>query len=199
MKTVKNFLTDFFFCQLISVPCFFLCDMIVEKNVIDWLDIELGLAGASVLLLIAYMLFARCCKESKGRKIVGTMTILAIVATVIYSVFMLLEWLSPDNAESGFTGNWVQWFPVSISLSVFLYMQERRRRQSYKKDNGLFVVAKCQDKEEAEVICTKLAEQGIKALVADKKNPMYIENDGSAGVQVQVMESDLARAKELIR
>ena len=48
-------------------------------------------------------------------------------------------------------------------------------------------------------ICTKLTEQGIKALVADKKNPMYIENDGSAGVQIQVMESDLARAKELIR
>ena len=199
MKTIKNFLIDSFFCLLISVPCFFICDMISEKDVINWLDIELGLAGASVLLLIAYMLFARCCKESKGRKIVGTMTILAIVAIVIYSVFMLLEWLSPDNAESGFTGNWVQWFPVSISISVFLYMQERRRRQSYKKDNGLFVVAKCQDKEEAEVICTKLAEQGIKALVADKKNPMYIENDGSAGVQVQVMESDLARAKELIR
>lgn len=199
MKTVKNFLIDSFFCMLISVPCFFLCDMISEKDVINWLDIELGLAGASVLLLVAYMLFARCCKESKERRTVGTMTILAIVATVIYSVFMLLEWLSPDNAESGFTGNWVQWFPVSISLSVFLYMQERRRRQSYKKDNGLFVVAKCQDKEEAEVICTKLTEQGIKALVADKKNPMYIENDGSAGVQVQVMESDLARAKELIR
>ena len=134
MKTVKNFLTDFFFCLLISVPCFFLCDMIVEKNVIDWLDIELGLAGASVLLLIAYMLFARWCKESKWRKIVGTMTILAIVATVIYSVFMLLEWLSPDNAESGFTGNWVQWFPVSISISVFLYMQERRRVQNCRND-----------------------------------------------------------------
>ena len=136
MKTVKNFLTDFFFCLLISVPCFFLCDMIVEKNVIDWLDIELGLIGASVLLLIAYMLFARCYKESKGRKIVGTMTILAIVATVIYSVFMLLEWLSPDNAESGFTGNWVQWFPVSISISVFLYMQERRRVQNCRNDNN---------------------------------------------------------------
>lgn len=136
MKTVKNFLTDFFFCLLISVPCFFLCNMIVEKNVIDWLDIELGLIGASVLLLIAYMLFARCCKESKERKIVGTMTILAIVATVIYSVFMLLEWLSPDNAESGFTGNWVQWFPVSISISVFLYMQERRRVQNCRNDNN---------------------------------------------------------------
>lgn len=136
MKTVKNFLTDLFFCLLISVPCFFLCDMIVEKNVIDWLDIELGLAGASVLLLITYMLFACCCKESKGRKIVGTMTILAIVATVIYNVFMLLEWLSPDNAESGFTGNWVQWFPVSISISVFLYMQERRRVQNCRNDNN---------------------------------------------------------------
>ena len=199
MKTVKNFLIDFFFCLLISVPCFFLCDMIGAKGIIDWLDIQLGLAGASVLLLIAYILTARCCKESKGRKIVGTMTIVAIVATIIFGVFMLLEWLFPDNAESGFTDNWVQWFPVSISISLFLHMQERRRVQSYKNDNDLVVAAEYQDKAEAEAICAMLEKKGIKAIVVEKGDVMYIKSESGAPLQVQVMGRDLHYAKRIIK
>ena len=56
--------------------------MIGEKGVVDWLDLQLGLGGVSILLLVSYLLFARHDKESKGAKIVNTMTLLAIVATV---------------------------------------------------------------------------------------------------------------------
>ena len=161
MKTVKNFLIDFTFSLLISLPCFFLCDIIEKKEVVDWFDLQLGLGGVAFLLLVAYLLFARHNKESKGAKILKTMTIIAIVTTIIYGVFMLLEWLFPDNADSSFTGNWEQWFPVSISLSIFLFMQERHRAQSYKNDNDLVVAAECEDKSSAETICAMLDENGI--------------------------------------
>ncbi len=51
MKTVKNFLVDLTFSLLISLPCFFLCDMIGKKEVVDWFDLQLGLGGVAFLLL----------------------------------------------------------------------------------------------------------------------------------------------------
>lgn len=199
MKTVKNFLFDFTFSLLISLPCFFLCDMIEKKEVVDWFDLQLGLGGVAFLLLVAYLLFARRNKESKGAKIVNTMTVVAIVATVIYGVFMLLEWLFPDNADSVFTGNWEQWFPVSISMSVFLFMQNKRSTQSYKNDNDLVVAAECQDKTDAERICTMLEENGIKAMTVEKESPMYINSGCDAPVQVQIMGKDMPKAKNVIK
>lgn len=196
MKTVKNFLIDFTFSLLISLPCFFLCDMIEKKEVVDWFDLQLGLGGVAFLLLVAYLLFARHNKESKGAKILSTMTIMAIVATLIYGAFMLLEWLFPDNADSSFTGNWEQWFPVSISLSVFLFMQNKRTTQSYENDNDLVVAVECQDKTDAERICTILDENGIKAIAVEKESPMYINSVNDAPVQVQVMGKELKRTKE---
>ena len=196
MKTVKNFLFDFTFSLLISLPCFFLCDMIEKKEVVDWFDLQLGLGGVAFLLLVAYLLFARHNKESKGAKILSTMTIMAIVATLIYGAFMLLEWLFPDNADSSFTGNWEQWFPVSISLSVFLFMQNKRTTQSYENDNDLVVAVECQDKTDAERICTILDENGIKAIAVEKESPMYINSVNDAPVQVQVMGKELKRTKE---
>ena len=199
MKTVKNFLFDFTFSLLISLPCFFLCDMIEKKEVVDWFDLQLGLGGVAFLLLVAYLLFARHNKESKGVKILKTMTIIAIVATIIYGVFMLLEWLFPDNADSSFTGNWEQWFPVSISMSVFLFMQNKRSTQSYKNDNDLVVAAECEDKSSAETICAMLDENGIKAMAVEKENPMYINSGNGAPVQVQVMGKDLPYAQNVIK
>lgn len=196
MKTVKNFLIDFTFSLLISLPCFFLCDMIEKKEVVDWFNLQLGLGGVAFLLLVAYLLFARHNKESKGAKILSTMTIMAIVATLIYGAFMLLEWLFPDNADSSFTGNWEQWFPVSISLSVFLFMQNKRTTQSYENDNDLVVAVECQDKTDAERICTILDENGIKAIAVEKESPMYINSVNDAPVQVQVMGKELKRTKE---
>ena len=199
MKTIKNFLIDFAFCLLISLPCFFLCDMMGGKGIIDWLDIQLGLAAASLLLLIAYILVGRCCKESKGAKILGTMTVIAIATTVIFGVFMLLEWKFPDNTDSCFTGNWEQWFPASIAIATFMHFQERRRAQSYKNDNDLVVAAECQNKVEAEAVRAMLNDKGINAMTVEKGSAMYINTESGAPLQVQVMGKELKRAQELIK
>ena len=198
MKTVKNFLVDFVISFLISLPCYFICDIIVEKGIIDWLDIMSGIAGVSILLLCANILLARRDKEARITKVVNTMTLMAIVATIIDGVFMILEWLFPDNAESGFTGNWVQWFPVSISIATFLHLQERRRAEKYRNENDLVVAAECRDRGEAEALCAMLEEKGIKAMAVEKGSPMYIDSAKGLPVQVQVMGKDLQSAQRII-
>lgn len=198
MKTVKNFLVDFVISFLISLPCYFICDIIVEKGIIDWLDIMSGIAGVSILLLCANILLARRDKEARITKVVNTMTLMAIVATVIYGVFMLLEWLFPDSEEVAFTGNWVQWFPVSISLAIFLHLQERHRMQNYKSENDLVVAAECHDIAEAEKLSAMLEEKGIKAMAVEKGSPMYIDNADNAPLQIQVMGKDLQSAKKML-
>ena len=210
MKTVKNFLIDLGLCLLIALPFHFLCDMVAEncaensdmvaaKWLIDWLDIQLGLAGVSLLLLIAYMLVGYGNRKSRVAKIVGTMTIVAITATIVYGIFMLLEWWFPDNAESGFTGNWVQWFPVSISIATFLHLQERRRVQSYNNANDLVVAAECRNRAEAEAICAMLEEKGIKATTMENDSPMCMDGAESLPVQVLVMGKELQNAKNIIK
>ena len=52
---------------------------------------------------------------------------------------------------------------------------------------------------EAEKLCAMLESNDIKAMVVEKENPMYIKNDSQVAVQVQVMNKDLQRAKELLR
>jgi hypothetical protein len=199
MKKVKYFFIDFAIGLLVSLPCFFLCDYLNKKGSIDWLDILIGIAGVSVLLLVAYIVIGRWNKKMKAAKLIGSMTIVAFVATIVYSAFMLLEWWFPDNADSTFTGNWVQWFPVSISLAIFLHLQERHRMQNYKSENDLVVAAECHDIAEAEKSSAMLEEKGIKAMTVEKGNPMYIDSCSDAPLQVQVMGKDLHSAKKVLK
>lgn len=198
MKTVKYFLIDFAICLLISLPCFFLCDYMNPKGVIDWLDMLIGLAGVSLILLVAYLVIGRLNRKKIAARFIGSMTVVAIAATIIYCAFMLLEWWFPDNADSGFTGNWVQWFPVSISTATFLHLQERHRRKEYRNENDLVVAAECRDKAEAEALCATLDGKGIKAMAVEKGNAMYIDSAKGLPVQVQVMGKDLQPAQRVI-
>ena len=198
MKTVKYFLIDLAISLLISLPCFFLCDYLSQKGAIDWLDIQIALSSFAIIALIAYILIGRRKKDTKIAGILNTMAILALASTVIYGVFMILEWLFPDNAESGFTGNWVQWFPVSISIATFLHLQERRRAEKYRNENDLVVAAECRDRGEAEALCAMLEEKGIKAMAVEKGSPMYIDSAKGLPVQVQVMGKDLQSAQRII-
>lgn len=198
MKTVKYFLIDFAICLLISLPCFFLCDYLSQKGVIDWLDIQIALSSFAIIALIAYILIGRQKKDTKIAGILNTAAILALASTVIYGVFMILEWLFPNNAENGFTGNWVQWFPTSISIATFLHLQERRRAEKYRNENDLVVAAECRDRGEAEALCAMLEEKGIKAMAVEKGNAMYIDSAKGLPVQVQVMGKDLQSAQRII-
>ena len=199
MKTVKNFLIDFVFCLLITLPCYFLCDLIGEKGIIDWLDIQIALSSFAIIALIAYILIGRRKKDTKIAGILNTMAILALASTVIYGVFMILEWLFPDNADSGFTGDWVQWFPTSIAIATFMHFQERRRAQNYKNANDLVVAAECQEMSEAEAVRAMLNDKGINAMTVEKGSAMYINTESGAPLQVQVMGKELKRTQELMK
>lgn len=132
MKKVKYFLIDLVICLLIGFPFAFFCDWISNKDIFDWLDMMFGLGSASILMLVACILLARWNKKSKITRMVNTVTIVAIVSTIVYGVFMLLEWFFPNDTASSFTGNWELWFPVSISISTFLLLQEKRNINNLK-------------------------------------------------------------------
>lgn len=199
MKTVKYFFIDFAICLLISLPCSFLCDYLSQEGVIDWLDIQIALSSFAIIALIANILLARRDKTARITAIVNSVAIVALASTIIYGVFMILEWLFPGDTAGSFTGNWVQWFPVSISLATFLHIQERRRTKKYRNANDLAVAAECKDVTEADEVCAVLEAQGIKAMAVEKGNPMYIDNCSDAPLQVQVMGKDLQSAKKVLK
>lgn len=198
MKTVKYFFIDFAICLLISLPCSFLCDYLSQEEVIDWLDIQIALSSFAIIALIANILLARRDKTARITAIVNSVAIVALASTIIYGVFMILEWLFPGDTAGSFTGNWVQWFPVSISLAIFLHLQDRHRMQNYKSENDLVVVAECHDIAEAEKLSAMLEEKDIKAMAVEKGSPMYIDNADNAPLQIQVMGKDLQSAKKVL-
>ncbi len=199
MKTVKYFLIDFIISLLIAAPFAFLCDWTGKKGSVDWLDMQLALSGFAVIVLIAKRLLARRDRAAKITAFVNSAAIVALASTVIYGVFMILEWLFPGDNAGSFTGNWVQWFPVSISLATFLHIQERRRTKKYRNANDLAVAAECEDVTEADEVCAVLEAQGIKAMAVEKGNPMYIDSCSDAPLQVQVMGKDLQSAKKVLK
>ena len=199
MKKVRVFLIDSIVSLLISAPFVFLCDWMGRKELVDWLDIQLALSGFAVIMLIANILLARREKTARITAIVNSVAIVALASTIIYGVFMILEWLFPGDTAGSFTGNWVQWFPVSISLAIFLHLQERHRMQNYKSENDLVVAAECHDIAEAEKLSAMLEEKGIKAMTVEKANPMYIDSCSDAPLQVQVMGKDLHSVKKVLK
>lgn len=199
MKTVKYFLIDFIISLLIAAPFAFLCDWTGKKGSVDWLDMQLALSGFAVIVLIAKRLLAQRDRAAKITAFVNSAAIVALASTVIYGVFMVLEWLFPGDNAGSFTGNWEQWLPVSISLATFLHIQERRRTKKYRNANDLAVAAECGDVTEADEVCAVLEAQGIKAMAVEKGNPMYIDNCSDAPLQVQVMGKDLQSAKKVLK
>ena len=87
---------------------------------------------------------------------------------------------------------------MSVSLTVFFHIQDNYRKKK-NNENVLVVATGCNTVAEAEKLCAMLESNDIKAMVVEKENPMYIKNDSQVAVQVQVMNKDLQRAKELLR
>lgn len=199
MKSVKIFFIDLAISILILLPCSFICDSLCSKAILDWLDIQIGLSCFAVIMLITNILLVRRTKERRITKIVNSVAIIALASTLIYGVFMILEWVFPKETTASFTGNWEQWFPVSISLATFLHLQERHRAKNYKNENNLVVLAEYNEKAEAGIVCAILEQKGINAMTVEKGSPMYINSGSDAPVQVQVMGKDLQRAKKAIK
>ncbi len=197
MKKVLHSLIDLILTLIVCIPCFYLFELIGNKR--DWLDILLTGAASSVVFIAATILLKRLKGCSIIKEIVKGAATIVTSTTLIYAGFTLLEYIFPMSKDNGFTGDWVQWLCMSFSLTIFFYFQEKRKEQSKKNENNLVVVAECYDNSEAETIRKTLESNDIKAMSVEKENPMYIKNANKATVQVQVLNKDLQKAKELIK
>ena len=84
-------------------------------------------------------------------------------------------------------------------MTAFENLNNRDKRNRLLNDKLMVVAAECQKLVEAEKMCAMLEENGIKAMIADNNSPMYIKNEGKNLIQVQVMQIDLEKAKDLIK
>ena len=199
MKKVKIFTITLIQVIAILIPCIFLFDWIDNNINADWLDVLYTLGGIVGTLIGTSLLLKRWNKEAKIYRIVKTLTIITTTSTVMYCAYAFLNWIFPINAEEGFIADWAGWIAKSISLSVFIHIWDKRHRESLKNENDLVVAAECHTKAEAETMCAKLENDGIKVMIVEKESPMYINNDNNAPVQLQVMGKELKKAKEFIK
>ena len=183
---------------LVSVPCIFLFEWIGSKEIVDWREILFIAIGCSVALAATSIFLGRRKANSKIKDILNSITVIATISTIMYGGFCLMEWIFPLYKSNGFTDRWEEWLSMSVSLTVFFHIQDNYRKKK-NNENVLVVATGCNTVAEAEKLCAMLESNDIKAMIVEKENPMYIKNDSQVAVQVQVMNKDLQRAKELLR
>ena len=195
MKKVLNFILSIVICTVISIPLLLLFKRVGQRNNIDWLDVFLIMTATSAILFVISKLLQR----KNPNKSIKEITVFVTTATILFATFTLFEWIFDLVSDTRFVYDWGQKLTLSISLTIFENLNSWYRRNNLFSSKELVVATACQELSEAEKVCTMLEENGIKAMLADKNSAMYIKNEDANLIQVQVMQIDLEKAKDLIK
>lgn len=198
MKSIKHFVLDLATTTAVSVPCILFFNWIGKKTTLDRFNVLIISATVSLVFVLTNILFKRC-KKGKGiHNILSTLATISITSTIIYSCFMLLEPMFP-SIGSGSGYDWEHWIALSLSLTIFFQLQERRKESlSVQYGKSLVVLANCKDRVESTVIKNKLAGKNIEAIIVERENPMYIKELADSDFQIQILEEDLQNARKVI-
>ena len=195
MKKVLKFFLSIVICTVISIPLLLLFERVGQRNNIDWLDVFLIMTATSAILFVISKLLQR----KNPNKSIKEITVFVTTATILFGTFTLFEWIFDTVSDTRFVYDWGQKLTLSISLTIFENLNSWYRRNNLFSSKELVVATACQELSEAEKVCTMLEENGIKAMLADKNSAMYIKNEDANLIQVQVMQIDLEKAKDLIK
>ena len=195
MKKVLKFFLSIVICTAISIPLLLLFEWVGQRTNIDWLDVFLIMTATSAILFVISKLLQR----KNPNKSIKEITVFVTTATILFGTFTLFEWFFDTVSDTRFVYDWGQKLTLSISLTIFENLNSWYRRNNQFSSKELVVATACQELSEAEKVCTMLEENGIKAMLADKNSAMYIKNEDANLIQVQVMQIDLEKAKDLIK
>ena len=83
------------------------------------------------------------------------------------------------------------------AVALFDELIKNKEKKMQKDENALVVAAECEDMQTAEEICSKLENNGIKAMIVEKDSPVYIKGNGSP-VQIQVCRKDKQKSADIV-
>ncbi|MBQ8483943.1 MAG: hypothetical protein IJ504_06535 [Bacteroidales bacterium] len=119
--------------------------------------------------------------------------------TVMFCGSLVIEWLIQKFSDEDFSLGMVHWLSFALAVALFDELIKKNNEKKIQEDeNALVVAAECEDMQTAEDICSRLENNGIKAMVIEKDSPVYIKGN-SSHVQIQVCRKDLLKAEEVIK
>lgn len=119
--------------------------------------------------------------------------------TVMFCGSLVIEWLIQKFSDEDFSLGMVHWLSFALAVALFDELIKKNNEKKIQEDeNALVVAAECEDMQTAEDICSRLENNGIKAMVIEKDSPVYIKGN-SFPVQIQVCRKDLLKAEEVIK
>lgn len=118
--------------------------------------------------------------------------------TIMFCGSLVIEWLIQRFSDDDFSLGLVHWLSFSLAVALFDELVKKQKEKKIQEDeNAPIVAAECEDMQTAEEICSKLENNGIKAMIAEKDSPVYIKGNGSP-VQVQVCRKDQQKSADII-
>ena len=118
--------------------------------------------------------------------------------TIMFCGSLVIEWLIQRFSDEDFSLGLVHWLSFSLAVALFDELIKKNEEKKIQEDeNALVVAAECEDMHTAEEICSKLENNGIKAMITEKDSPVYIKGNGSP-VQVQVCRKDQQKSADII-
>lgn len=194
-KSIKNVLI-FIALLLLTTVNIILLELVIgwlagDEN-ICWKSVLFAGIGLSVAVVIVDILIARSSVQGRGRDIISVCRKIILPATIMFGCSVLLF---NNSADAGGAFETTEWLSLSLSMAIFIYLYERKQQYDIQQDeNGLVVVAECQDMQSAEMLCERLESNSIRAMIVEKESPIYIKG-GNAPIQIQVCRKDLNAAK----
>lgn len=180
----------------------FIIDMIFGwfggEDVISWISIAAGCIAATAVIIIVDIINSRKKKENRSDKIIKICRQILWTTTIMFCGLMLIEWLIQRFSDKDFALGTVHWLSFSFAYAIFdQFYQKFKEKKIQEDENALVVAADCEDMQTAEVLCSKLESNSIKAMIVEKDSPVYIKGNGSP-VQVQVCRKDQENARQFI-
>ena len=194
-KSIKNVLIFIALLLLTTVNVIlleFVIGWLAGDENICWKSVLFAGIGLSVAVVIVEILLARSSVQGRGRDIISVCRKIILPATIMFGCSVLLF---NNSADAGGVFETTEWLSLSLSMAIFIYLYERKQQYDIQQDeNGLVVVAECQDIQSAEMLCERLESNSIRAMIVEKESPIYIKG-GNAPIQIQVCRKDLNAAK----
>lgn len=153
----------------------------------------------TVIFVVGDIINSRKKGVDRSDEIIRTCRRVLTTTTVMFCGSLVIEWLIQKFSDEDFSLGMVHWLSFALAVALFDELIKKNNEKKIQEDeNALVVAAECEDMQTAEEICSRLENNGIKAMVIEKESPVYIKGN-SFPVQIQVCRKDLLKAEEVIK
>ena len=201
MKKILAYVLASVVLMLIYIVVSFFFDWLfslIGEEKVSWISMVVACIFTTAAIIAVDIINSRKKGIDRSDDIIRICRRILTTTTGMFCGAVAMEWLLQRFSDKDFSLGLAHWLSFALAVALFNELINKRQEKKMQEDeNALVVAAGCEDLQTAEDICNRLESNGIKTMIVDKDNPVYIKGNCSS-VQIQVCRKDLEKSKEII-